>query len=116
MYPPRYLLKKNLLLKHNKSAGVDNLPPGMLKDLTKQISLPLCHIINFSIKTSTFLNLSKQAKVIPVYKSDPTETPDNYRTVRCYFLLQRHILEKAVHSQFISFLETDCLLSKHKFG
>ena len=115
-YVSKIFVEKELkLLKRNKSAGVDNLPPGMLKDSAKQISSPLCHIINLSVKTSTFSNLWKQPKVIPVYKSGPTETPDNYRPISVLPSLSK-VLEKAVHSQIITFFETNCLLSKHQFG
>ena len=40
-------------LHRNKTAGIDNLPPGLLKDYASEICRPLAHIINLSMSTST---------------------------------------------------------------
>ena len=39
--------------KRNYAAGLDDLPPGMLKDCCDDIAKPLCHIINLSLVTTT---------------------------------------------------------------
>ena len=38
-------------LKRNKSAGLDELPPGMLKDCREYIVTPLHHIVNLPLQT-----------------------------------------------------------------
>ena len=50
-------------LKRKKSAGIDDLPPGILKDCAKNIWKPLCYIINLSIKKGQVPKLWKIAKV-----------------------------------------------------
>ena len=40
-------------LKRQKATGIDNLPPGLLKDCTMYIATPLCYIINLSIINDT---------------------------------------------------------------
>ena len=67
-------------LKRKKATGIDELPPGMLKDCVENISLPLHHIINLSITTHTVPTIWKQAKVIPVYQDLPT----NLKTIVQY--------------------------------
>ena len=56
-------------LHRSKAAGLDNLPPGLLKELAKEISSSLCYIINRSMKTGVFPLSWKIAKVTPLYKS-----------------------------------------------
>jgi hypothetical protein len=38
-------------LKRNKSTGIDNLPPGMLKDVASVIAGPISYIINLSLRS-----------------------------------------------------------------
>ena len=38
-----FVLKELKQLKRNKAAGVDELPPGMLKDIREYIADPLYH-------------------------------------------------------------------------
>jgi len=44
----------NILLKKGKSAGYDDIDPGVLKTILHEISIPLLHIINLSFATGTF--------------------------------------------------------------
>ena len=41
-------------IKRTKSTGIDNLPPGLLKDAACNLSAPLAHLINLSLQTGTF--------------------------------------------------------------
>ena len=55
-----------------KATGVDGIPAKIFKSCSRTISEPLSKLINFSLVTSTFPNILKQAQVIPVYKKkDP---------------------------------------------
>ena len=49
----RFVLKELKALKGQKAPGIDELPPGLLKDCADIIAGPLAYIINLSIKTST---------------------------------------------------------------
>lgn len=68
-------------LKRNKATGLDELPPGMLKDCAEVISKPLASIINLSTSTATVPTQWKKAKVLPSYKSGDTSLPENYRPI-----------------------------------
>jgi hypothetical protein len=71
-----FILNELKQLRRTKATGVDNLPPGMLKDCREHISQPLCHILNLSVKTARFPALWKVAKVVPIHKSGSYDRPD----------------------------------------
>ena len=54
-------------LKRKKAAGIDNLPPGLLKDAAYVLAKPLTHLINLSFKVGMVPTYWKEAKVVPVY-------------------------------------------------
>ena len=109
-------IKKELCsLKHNKATGLDEVPSGLLKDCAKNISEPLCYIMNLSIKTSAVPNIWKSAKADPIFKSGNHDLPENYRPISVLPVLSK-VFEKAVHYQLLQFLETNKLLSDSQFG
>ena len=68
-YVSRIFVEKQLKsLKRKKAAGWDNLPPGMMKDAAKEISVPLTYIINLSLKSGLVPEDWKIAKVTPLHK------------------------------------------------
>ena len=51
-YIPVLFVQKELqLLSHQNSTGIDNLPPGLLKDCGSIISKPFCNIFNILIRS-----------------------------------------------------------------
>ena len=102
-------------LKRQKACGLDNLPPGLLKDAAKEIALPLSYIINLSLKSVTIPTDWKKAKLTPVYKSGSAMDLENYWPISLLCVVSK-IMEKEVHSQFIHFLEEHKLISPFQFG
>ena len=47
---PEMIANKIKKMKDNKSPGVDGLPPKRLKEIVEQISTPLAHFFNLSLK------------------------------------------------------------------
>ena len=68
-----------------------------------------------SIQTSTVPSAWKLAKITPVFKADDHESTENYRPISILPVLSQ-ILEKAIYSQFYSFLEENKLLRDCQFG
>jgi hypothetical protein len=60
--------KKLKQLKRSKAAGIDNIPPGILKDCSFVVRNPLAHIISMSLFTGEIPKEWKEAKVIPIHK------------------------------------------------
>ena len=102
-------------LKRNKATGVDELPPGMLKDVKEYIAEPLCYILNLSAETSTVPLKWKIARLIPTHKSGSRDQPINFCPISVLPVLSK-LLEKAVHWQHRNFLEEENLLSDRQFG
>eukprot|EP00794_Sanderia_malayensis_P011654 gene11654-12853_t len=55
-------------IKRSKATGIDDLPPGLIKDAAGVLSVPLSHIINVSLDTGQFPQEWKSAKIIPLHK------------------------------------------------
>ena len=103
------------LLKQSKTTGPDNLPPGMLKDSSNELSGPLCCLIDLAMINSTIPNEWNLAKVIPIFKYRDRTDPNNYRPISISPILSK-ILERAVHSQLLDHLEKHHLLTNCQYG
>ena len=124
-----YIEKELKTLKRNKSAGLDILPPGMLKACAGNILKPICFTINLSITTgqpicfTIYLSITtgqvpqiwKTAKVTPIHKSGSTPLLGNFRPISVLPTLSK-MLEKVVHSQLILYLENNNLINTNQFG
>ena len=98
-------------LKRNKSTGLDNLLPGMLKDAaTIIITKPLAYVINLSLQSGSVPMEWKAAKIIPFFKSGSMVEVDNYRPISILPVLSK-ILERIVYKQLLSHLGNNGLLS-----
>ena len=75
------LQKELKLLSRQKSTGIDNLPPGLLKDCGSIISKPLCDIINLLVRSGKFLLSWKFAKVTHTFKSGIRSLPENHKRI-----------------------------------
>jgi len=107
----RYLKK----LSRKKACGVDNLPPGYLKDVSDILANPLCHLINICLRNGTVPNEFKIGKITPIFKSGSKFLMDNYRPISVLPICSK-ILEKCVHRQLTLFLEEKRLLNDKQFG
>ncbi|XP_057296255.1 uncharacterized protein LOC130625211 [Hydractinia symbiolongicarpus] len=110
------LLKKRLKkLKVSKGAGPDGIPPRLIKDCPDEIVLPLCYLINLSLRSHTFPSAEKVARVTPVDKSDDKSKLDNYRPISALNVFSKTI-EQIVHHQLYNYLEENNLLQCQQFG
>ena len=71
--------------------------------------------MNLSLQSSTVPLAWKQAKLVPIFKSGDTNKAENYRPISVLPALSK-LLEKAVHSQLMEYLETNKLLNQSQFG
>ena len=102
-------------LKRKKATGLENLPPGLLKDAVGVIAKPLTFIINLSLSSGVVPTDWKMAKVIPIFKFGSMAEIGNYRPISILPALSK-ILEKMVHKQLLKHLEFNGFLPEHQFG
>ncbi|CAB4044229.1 Hypothetical predicted protein, partial [Paramuricea clavata] len=102
-------------LKSTKATGLDDVPPGMIKDASQYIAAPLAYIINLSLSSGIYPAQWKNAKIIPVYKSGSVSELDNYHPISILPAISK-IVERLVHDQLAKFLEDSSLFSPTQFG
>ena len=112
---PNFIINQLKKFKRNKASGVDNLPSGLLKDCRYHIAEPLSFILNLSMDTNTYPQNWKIAKVNPIYKKGSPSEPSNYRPISVLPVLSK-ILEHAVHTQLMDYLEKHNLITPYQFG
>ena len=107
---PIYTNISQTSIKRSKVTGIDDLPPGLIKDAADVLSVPLSHIINMSLDIGQFPQEWKAAKIIPLHKSGSTKSFDNYRPISVLPIVS-NVIEKIVHKQLMNFLDENKLLS-----
>ena len=98
-------------VKRNKATGLNDLPPGQIKDGAELISAPLALLISLSLKTSTFPTDWKVAKVIPIHKSGAYSNPDNYRPTSVLLVISKIIEKLFIVNSSLFLTRTTCLQS-----
>ena len=84
-------------IKRSKATGIDDLPPGLLKDSAEIIAAPLTYIVNLSLSTGVFPKQWKRAKIIPVFKSGSATDFDSYRPITVLPVISK-VMEKVVYT------------------
>ena len=102
-------------LKKTKSCGVDNIDSFAIKLIKHEIVPVITHIVNLSITQNKFPTQWKIAKIIPLHKKDERTSPQNYRPVSLLPIFSK-ILERAVFTQIINYLEENNLLHPSYHG
>ena len=65
----------------NKAPVVDNLPARILHTCAKELSTPLAHLFNLSLRTGKMPTLWKSAIITPIHKGDSRDLVTNYRSL-----------------------------------
>ena len=99
----------------SKSSGLENVSSFILKEAFKTLISEVTFMFNLSIKKSKFPNVWKQALVVPIPKTGNLTLVKNYRPISL-LPLPGKILEKLVHQQLSTYLETESLLSDKQHG
>ena len=102
-------------LNASKATGMDGIPAKILKMIANFIAPSLTFIFNLSIRTGTYIDEWKLARVIPIYKSEDKRKCENYRPISVLPIVSK-IFEGEVFSQIYSFLNRHAPLSKFQSG
>ena len=112
---PDEVLKLLHKLNPSKAADIFYISPKFLKTSAPHIHETLTTIFNFSLKTGTFPDQMKLAKVIPIFKSGSKLQVSNYRPISLLPIFSK-IFEKLMYSRLYSFLLKDNILFKGQYG
>ena len=97
------------------SAGIDQIPPFVLRYYPDNALHVLSYIFNQSLCQGKFISMFKQAKIIPVFKKGNPKNVLNYRPISLLPSLSK-ILEKVVYFKLHSFINMNDNLSHQQFG
>ena len=104
--------KKLKELDPNKAQGPDQIPPRVLKELHKEIAIPLCILFNKSLKSGIVPQEWKFAEVTAIFKKGNKTDPGNYRPVSltciCCKLLEQFVRDKIVDHMTENKLYSEC--------
>lgn len=103
------ILESFLSIKSN-AEGLDDMNPVFLKALLPKLLPYITHIFNTILTTSTYPTAWKQAKVIPLPKSN-----NEYRPIAILPYLSK-VFEKIMYKQMIQHIEKNSLLSDKQSG
>ena len=104
-----------MLLPLNKASGLYPFPTLILESARHIISKPLADIINISIIMGKYPSKLKQAKAIPVFKSEDPTDPRNYRPISLLSVFNR-IFEKLMYKRLKSFINSNVILFSGQYG
>ena len=104
-------------LKNSTATGVDFIDTRTVKVGSEEIAPIMAHIINLSMMPSTFPNIWKWHKVVPLLKSSTSDPlmPKSYRPVVLLPILSK-LLEKVVFNQLVLYLEKNELIHPNLHG
>ena len=102
-------------LGRNKPIGPTNIPAWAIKASSSVIVPHVNFLWNYCIKLSCFPNEPKQAHVVPLYKKEVPEEPNNYRSILITPSLSK-IIETILRDQMSQYLYDNNLLIKNQYG
>jgi hypothetical protein len=110
------VLKHLSKLKSTGPAGVDMLPPLLLKELAQALCMPLSMLFTLSYNTSDIPDDWRQSNVTPIFKGQGSRhCAKNYRPISITVVVCR-VMEAIVRDFIITFLTANELLTPHQYG
>ena len=101
------------------STDIDGISMKLLKAVQLEISTPLVHIFNLSLKNGIFPSALKssikKSKITPLHKSGFPSSCDNYRPIALVSTISK-ILETFLATKLTNHLEINKLIHPNQFG
>lgn len=102
-------------LKSRTATGLDNISVRLIKSARPALLQPLAHLISESLRTGSFPDALKMARVTPIFKSGEKDVSTNYRPISVLPALSK-IFERAAQQQLLWHLERNRLLASEQSG
>ena len=107
--------KKLKKLNTQKAQGPDQIPPKVLKEISKEIAKPLSILFNKSIEKGIVPTEWKYAEVTAIFKKGNKTDPGNYRPVSLTCICCK-IMEEFVRDEIVDHMTKNELYSKCQHG
>lgn len=98
-----------------KAAGHDGIPTRVLKDNIEILCSPICHVFNLAFATSSYPDILKIAKVVPVFKSGDSNQPENYRPMSVLSVINT-VFEKLISKRVKRFINENNVICPQQHG
>ena len=106
----------NLLDKFSPNiTGPDKIPAKFIKFGAPALSNILTVLVNNCFATGKFPQTLKIARVTPIYKDGPKDTPENYRPISIISALSK-LIEKLTYNRLIQYINKNSILNSSQFG
>ena len=102
-------------LKIDKSPGMDELHPRLLKEIAESIAKPLCIIFNQSVNSKSVPIDWKNAMISAIFKKGNKSVAKNYRPVSLTSVVCK-TLEKILRQHITDHMKTNNLFSDKQYG
>jgi hypothetical protein len=102
-------------LKSKNSQDAEGLSIKILKQVAMELSIPLTHLYNLSLRSGKFPEKLKTSRIVPLHKGGDPELCDNYRPIALLSSISK-TLEKIVSIKLTNHLELHGLLYPGQFG
>ena len=102
-------------LKNTNSAGHDEFSSKFIKLSEPLLNSALVKIFNLALKTGTYPDRLKIAKVIPIFKKGSPTSVNNYRPISILSSINK-IFEKILYARLIKYIDKFQLLYKYQYG
>ena len=112
---PNAVQNKLAGLDPNKANGPDNIPARLLKELSKELSLPYCLLFNKSLESGEIPLDWKKANVKAIFKKGTRSDPGNYRPVSLTSISCK-ILESFIRDAIVDHMKSNKLYSQCQHG
>jgi hypothetical protein len=112
---PEHIQKVIKKLQPKMSYDANGVSSKMIKFIGEEISIPLAHIFNISLREGVFPEKLKLCRVIPIFKSGNPLECDNFRPISLLSSISK-VLEKIVAEKLIAHLLDNDLVYVHQYG
>ena len=90
-------------INHRKATGCDNIPGKLIRIAHREISIPICSLLNASIAAKRFPSIMKYADVSPCFKKEDNLFKGNYRPVSVLTVISK-LYESVLNNQMVDHL------------
>ena len=112
---PENVQDKLKKLNPNKAQGPDGIPSRVLKELNKQLALPLSILFNKSLREGKIPKDWKEAEVVAIFKKGSKHDAGNYRPVSLTCIACK-VMESLVRDSIVSFMKENKLYASCQHG